>query len=162
MNWTDMVNLLSAPPSGGTGVASAAPGHLTQDLVLSEKNVRHARRIVVESVCMWGHDHVAFDVGIVVNELLTNVLQHADLPRHGAAKRARLVVQVLLARLVVVVHDDDPTMPKERQADQDDLNGRGLGLIRGLAAELTFVPVEGGKDAVAVFSLEASTKEAAA
>ncbi|MFD7556969.1 ATP-binding protein [Streptomyces sp. NPDC059835] len=162
-----MVNLLSAPTSGGSGTASAAPGHLTQDLALSGKAVHHARRIVVESVCMWGYDHVAFDVGIVVTELLANVLQHAVLPRCGGAKRARLVVQVLRAlpaagRLIVVVHDDDPTMPKERLAGQNDLNGRGLGLIRSLTDELSFVPIEGGKDAVAVISLETSNGEAAA
>lgn len=153
-----MANLLSAPPSGDRGAATGVPGQLTQDLTLSAKSVRHARKIVTESVCMWGRDDVAFDVGIVVAELLTNVLQHAE-SKCGALKRARLVVQVLLAlpasgRLVVVVHDDDPTMPTERQADEGALNGRGLTLVRRLTQELAFVPREEGKDAVAVFSLE--------
>ncbi|GAA3386427.1 ATP-binding protein [Streptomyces racemochromogenes] len=161
-----MANLLSAPLSGDRGAAAGVPGHLTQDLTLSAKSVRHARKIVTESVCMWGRDDVAFDVGIVVAELLTNVLQHADPPQRDAVKRARLVVQVLLGlpttgHLVVVVHDDDPTMPAERRADEGALGGRGLTLVRGLTEELAFVPADGGKDVVAVFSLNETGKAAA-
>ncbi|WP_178379128.1 ATP-binding protein [Streptomyces sp. NBRC 110465] len=148
-------------------MASAVPGQLTLDLTLSEKTIRHARRIAMESVGMWGYDDVAHDVAVVVAELLTNVFQHADAPKGGTDKRARLVVQVLVSlpsagRLVVVVHDDDPAIPKERCADETAVSGRGLALVRGLTDSLAFVPAEGGKDLVAVFSLEADREEAAA
>ncbi|MEW2372553.1 ATP-binding protein [Streptomyces sp. NPDC006656] len=145
-------------------MASAVPGQLTLDLKLSAKTIRHARRITMESVGMWGYDDVAFDVALVVAELLTNVLQHTE------DKSARLVIQVLTAlpsagRLVVVVHDDDPALPKERPADESALSGRGLALVRGLTDSLAFASAgsgKDGKDLVAVFSLGAAREEAAA
>ena len=108
---------------------------------------------------MWGYDHLAFGVGLVVTELLTNSM------RHTTSERARLVVQVLspllvVGRLVVVVHDDDPTMPTERRADDYALDGRGLALVRGLADNLSFVPAEHGKEVVAAFSLATEDSEA--
>jgi hypothetical protein len=117
----DMAELLSAHPSGTRSVTAAVPGQLTYELVLSEKAIHHVRAIVTESLSMWGYDHLAFGVGLVVTELLTNSL------RHTSSERARLVVQVLPAlpvvgRLVVVVHDDDPgTGPRPRSGRQPQL-----------------------------------------
>jgi two-component sensor histidine kinase len=155
----DMAELLSAHPSGTRSVTAAVPGQLTYELVLSEKAIHHVRAIVTESLSMWGYDHLAFGVGLVVTELLTNSL------RHTSSERARLVVQVLPAlpvvgRLVVVVHDDDPTMPTDRPADDYALDGRGLALVRGLADSLSFVPAEHGKEVVAAFSLATEDGEA--
>lgn len=154
-----MAELLSAHPSGTRSVTAAVPGQLTYELVLSEKAIHHVRAIVTESLSMWGYDHLAFGVGLVVTELLTNSL------RHTSSERARLVVQVLPAlpvvgRLVVVVHDDDPTMPTDRPADDYALDGRGLALVRGLADSLSFVPAEHGKEVVAAFSLATEAGEA--
>lgn len=154
-----MAELLSAHPPGTRSVAAAVPGQLTHELVLSEKAIHHVRTIVTESVSMWGYDHLAFGVGLVVTELLTNSM------RRTSSERARLVVQVLsplpvVGRLVVVVHDDDPTMPAERRADDYALDGRGLALVRGLADNLSFVPAENGKEVVAAFSLATEDGEA--
>jgi two-component sensor histidine kinase len=154
----DMADLLSAPPAGTRGVAAGVPGQLTQDLELSEKAIHHVKTIAMESVSLWGYGHLAFGVGLVVTELLANAMQHTTMVK------ARLVIQVLWAgsavgRLVVVVHDDDPTMPTERRADDLALDGRGLTLVRGLANSLSFVPAERGKDVVAAFSLTADDGE---
>lgn len=156
-----MVNLLSAPPPGVRGLASAVPGQLSQELALSEKAIHHAKRIVMENVCLWGHDDLAFSVGVVMAELLSNVMQHARVPNNGTGKRARFVVQALPVggHLVAVVHDDDPVLPKERLAAGDALDGRGLTLVRGLAHSLTFAPAEGGKDVVAVFVPDSNRQE---
>jgi two-component sensor histidine kinase len=132
------------------------PGQLSQELELTDKAIHHAKTIVMENVCMWGYEAQAFSVALVVTELLTNVMRHADVPNRGAGKRARCVIQALPAggRLVAVVHDDDPAFPRERPTDHHALGGRGLGLVRGLAHSLVFTPAENGKDAVAVFLLE--------
>ncbi len=158
-----MVDLLSAPPLGTRGTAKAVPGQLSQDLELSERAIHHAKRIVMESVCMWGYEELAFNVGLVVTELLTNVMQHANVPDRGAGKRARCVIQALPTGgcLVAAVHDDDPTMPQERPAATDALDGRGLHLVRELAHSVSFAPAQGGKDVVAVFSLDYDREEAA-
>lgn len=154
-----MVNLLNAP-TGARSVALGVPAQLTQELVLSEKAIHHVKKIVMESVRMWGYGGLAFEVALVVTELLTNVLLHAAVP-DATSKRARLVVQALPAtgRLVVVVHDGDANVPRERSAGGDAISGRGLPLIRGLAHSLVFVPAPSGKDAVAVFCLGESAKE---
>ncbi|MGW4442018.1 ATP-binding protein [Streptomyces sp. NPDC004682] len=160
----DMVNLLNAPV-GAHSVASGGPAQLTQELVLSEKAIHHFKNIVMESLHMWGYDSLAFYVGLVVTELLTNVMRHANVP-DVAKNRARCLIQALPdaqkgGRLVVVVHDSDPTVPRERFAENDATSGRGLPLIRGLTHRFVFVPGNGGKDAVAVFRMNDAHEETA-
>ncbi|MEW2134661.1 ATP-binding protein [Streptomyces sp. NPDC005435] len=152
----DMVNLLNAPV-GARSVASGVPAQLTQELVLSEKAIHHVKNIAMESVRLWGYDWLAFEVGVVVTELLTNVMRHANVP-NMLEKRASFLIQALPTaqedgRLVVVIHDDDPNVPRERFAEDDATSGRGLPLVRGLTHCFVFVPAEAGKDAVAVFRL---------
>ncbi|MGW4199025.1 ATP-binding protein [Streptomyces sp. NPDC005004] len=160
----DMVNLLNAPV-GAHGVTSGVSTQLKEELVLSEKAIHHVKNIVMESVHMWGYGSLAFEVGLVVTELLTNVMRHAKVPG-VAQKRARCLVQSLPVaqeggRLVVVVHDDDPTVPRERLPADDATSGRGLPLVRGLTHCFVFVPGNGGKDAVAVFRLDDASEETA-
>ncbi|MFD7026518.1 ATP-binding protein [Streptomyces sp. NPDC059917] len=83
---------------------------------------------------------LADDLGLVVAELLTNVLRHAVHPDGTPVGRARCVVQRTPTGLVIVVHDDDPALPREQPADDEACSGRGLRIVRALASGLAIVP----------------------
>ncbi|MER6196027.1 ATP-binding protein [Streptomyces sp. NPDC001586] len=123
------------------------------DLDLTEHSIHHARRLLVEGVRMWGLEELASDLGLVVTELLTNSLRHARQPNGAAAGRARCLVQRVPSGLVAVVHDEDPRLPEERRADVDAIGGRGLHIVRQLAANVAITPSPaGGKDVVVILS----------
>ncbi|MFF3394805.1 ATP-binding protein [Streptomyces sp. NPDC002669] len=124
-------------------------GQLTMRLSVSAELVRHARRIVVEHALMWDLEELSEDLGLTVSELLTSVLVHVR--RGDGAPRAELLVQRTLDGAVVVVHDDDPTVPQEQPSDACDEGGRGFRVIRGLGAKLAITPSPQGKDIAAVF-----------
>ncbi|WP_329176404.1 ATP-binding protein [Streptomyces sp. NBC_01477] len=150
-----MTNLLEAAPPGARSTAQSGPGQLLIELELSAKSIHHAKTIARENVCLWGLDELATDIGLTLAELLTNVMRHAAPTSHGYPKVSRCLVQRVLGGIVVVVHDDDPSLPQEREVDVDSLDGRGLMLVRALAADVTVVPSPTGKDIVAVFTSSA-------
>lgn len=151
-----MTNLLEAAPPGARSTAQSGPGQLLIELELSAKSIHHAKTIARENVCLWGLDELATDIGLTLAELLTNVMRHAAPPlRRQHPKVSRCLVQRVPGGIVVIVHDDDPTMPQEREGDVDSLDGRGLKLVRALAADVTVVPSPTGKDIVAVFASSA-------
>lgn len=149
-----MTNLLEALSAGARSNTHHSPGQLLIELELSAKSIHHAKAMVRENVCLWGLDESAPDVELVVTELLTNVMRHTA-PTAGGERRTvgRCLVQRAQGGVVVVVHDDDPAPPQERAADPNSIDGRGLMVVRALAADMTVVPSPTGKDVVAVFSL---------
>ncbi|MFE3558708.1 ATP-binding protein [Streptomyces sp. NPDC059193] len=123
------------------------------DLDLTEHSIHHARRMLVEGVRMWGLEELASDLGLVVTELLTNTMLHALGPDGAAVGRARCLVQRVPSGLVAVVHDEDPRLPEGRRGDVDALGGRGLHIVRQLAANVAITPSPGGgKDVVVMLS----------
>lgn len=126
------------------GILHARPGQMDLDLDVTEGSIHHARHVLVEGVRMWGLDDLAVDLGLVVTELLTNTMRHARQPNGAPAERARCLVQRIPAGLVAVVHDEDPTLPEERIADADALDGRGLHIVREMAASMAITPSPGG------------------
>ncbi|MEU8679971.1 ATP-binding protein [Streptomyces sp. NPDC048611] len=68
---------------------------------------------------------------LIVSELVTNAV------RHAALLSPQIAVQLTLGAnwLRVAVEDDHPYRPKALEADQGDLGGRGLWLVKTLTAE---------------------------
>lgn len=149
-----MTNLLEAAPPGARSNTETGPGQLLIELELSAKSVHHARAIAAENIRLWGLDALAADVELVVAELLTNALRHAE-PRAGdrRPKAARCLVRRTPREVVVTVHDDDPTPPQERDTGSDSIDGRGLVLVRALAAQVSVVTGPTGKEVVALLTL---------
>lgn len=149
-----MTNLLEAVPPGSRSQTHRSPGQLLIELELSAKSIHHAKTMVKESVCLWGLDESAQDVELVVAELLTNVMRHTAPATAGEHRTiGRCLVQRAQGGVVVVVHDDDPALPQERAANPDSVDGRGLMIVRALAADMTVVPSPTGKDVVALLSV---------
>lgn len=152
-----MTTLLQTVPGMRSTTYSDAR-QLRIDLELSERSIHHARAMVGNNVRLWGLDELAADISLTVSELLTNVLRHAVAPHADAqyTKVARCLIQRLPGGVVVVVHDDDPTLPTDRDVQHDSTTGRGLLLVRGIADDVVITPSGPGKDVTAIFRLGAS------
>ena len=97
----------------------------TWDLPADPAIVAYARKQVAATLCGWGLDDAAFITGLVVSELVTNAIRHAESP-----------IQLRLIRdrtLICEVSDGSSTAPHLRRARALDEDGRGLLLISRLA-----------------------------
>ena len=97
----------------------------TWDLPADPAIVAAARRQVAERLANWGLHDAAFTTELVVSELVTNAIRHAQSP-----------IQLRLIRdrtLICEVSDGSSTAPHLRRARAFDEGGRGLLLVSRLA-----------------------------
>ncbi|MEU8531092.1 ATP-binding protein [Streptomyces sp. NPDC048629] len=85
------------------------------------------RRIIRAALCRWGRPDLVDVAELLVTELATNSLCHADGPTIGVRMYFRG------ADCVIEVTDGSPSRPLPRPAGPDDENGRGLLLVDELA-----------------------------
>ncbi|MFJ9965148.1 ATP-binding protein [Streptomyces avermitilis] len=83
-------------------------------------------------------------VVLTVSELLTNAHVHAHSDAH-------MVLTWDGDCLHVNVHDDDPTLPRQRDPDAGEASGRGVGIVRALADEWGMRCQRHGKTVTACF-----------
>jgi anti-sigma regulatory factor (Ser/Thr protein kinase) len=96
----------------------------TWDLPADPAVVSEARKQVGTKLASWGLDDAAFVTGLVVSELVTNAIRHAESP-----------IQLRLIRdhtLICEVSDGSSTAPHLRRARAFDEDGRGLLLVSQL------------------------------
>ena len=96
----------------------------TWDLPADPAIVANARRQVATQLAGWGLDDAAFITGLIVSELVTNAIRHAESP-----------IQLRLIRdrtLICEVSDGSSTAPHLRRARAFDEGGRGLLLVSQL------------------------------
>ncbi|NLU69852.1 ATP-binding protein [Streptomyces sp. HNM0574] len=111
-------------------------------------SVTAARRYVAGVLTDWGlaeGSDAADAVRLIVSELATNAVQHT------LGQSPDFTVDVLLEReelLSIGVTDSHPSMPRRLPAAVQQDNGRGMVIVRALAAEsggrLTVRPTDGG------------------
>ncbi|EMF57682.1 anti-sigma regulatory factor (Ser/Thr protein kinase) [Streptomyces stelliscabiei] len=81
---------------------------------------------------------------LAVSELLTNAHVHAHSDAH-------LILTWDGECLQVSVHDEDPTLPRQRNPQAGEVSGRGVGIVRMLADELEMKCQRHGKTVSACF-----------
>ncbi len=87
-----------------------------------------ARAFLREALQSWSLDHLGDVAGLLVSELVTNVVTHVDSPMTLRAE--------FDGRSVYVgVGDDSDAAPVVQHPDTDDEHGRGMLLIAQLASE---------------------------
>ncbi|MFI6080795.1 PAS domain-containing protein [Streptomyces sp. NPDC051217] len=96
------------------------------DLPSDPAVVATARSLVQRQLALWGLEETAFVTELVVSELVTNAIRHAEGPIHLRVIRDHRA-------LICEVSDANTTAPHLRYARSGDEGGRGLFLI----AELT-------------------------
>jgi anti-sigma regulatory factor (Ser/Thr protein kinase) len=122
--------------------ASAMPT-LVHRFVLAgiEREVPSARREIIDKVRAWGvplDEETADAIRLVASELITNAVVHGVGP-------ITVTLSDRPGRLVIDVLDSDPSVPRTERARADDVNGRGLALVRLLSTRCAWEPVGSGK-----------------
>ena len=87
--------------------------------------VAEARARTVRQLAAWGLEELSFITELLVSELVTNAIRHAQPPI-----QLRLIMDGVLS---CEVSDGSSTAPHLRRADRYDEGGRGLMLVAQLA-----------------------------
>ncbi|WP_186785800.1 PAS domain S-box protein [Streptomyces misionensis] len=117
----------------------AAPlAAVTTELPATAAAVPQGRAFLRRTLVSWECAEPADDALLLLSEILTNAVQHAEGP-----------VGLRLCRtatdLTVEVGDHSPQLPRPRHATGDDESGRGLFLVRTLADSWGVRPTDEGK-----------------
>jgi serine phosphatase RsbU (regulator of sigma subunit) len=95
------------------------------DLPADPAIVADARARTVRQLAAWGLEEIAFTTELLVSELVTNAIRHAQPPI-----QLRIILDGVLS---CEVFDGSSTAPHLRRADRYDEDGRGLMLVAQLA-----------------------------
>ncbi|MFR0357359.1 SpoIIE family protein phosphatase [Streptomyces sediminimaris] len=116
-----------------------APLHTARaELPTTASAVSRGRVFVADALVGWGCSHRIDDAQLLVSEVLTNAVQHAEGP-------IVLHLRHTPIELAIEVSDLSPHLPQPRLADQDEESGRGLILVDALADGWGVRPDERGK-----------------
>ena len=112
--------------------------HADISLPPSRESPRAARRFVEGTLESWGRGELVETVTLLVSELVGNAVLHAG-------SEIQLSVRLLPDRLRVDVIDRSTQVPKRREVADDDLTGRGSGLVEILATAWGVTGLPDGK-----------------
>jgi anti-sigma regulatory factor (Ser/Thr protein kinase) len=102
-------------------------------------NIATARQLTAEVLRAWGCDHLIPDAQLVVTELVTNAIVHAD-------SSCQLSLQVNGAGIRIAVTDSDRiSQPDPQPFDLQREGGRGLLIVSTLASSWGIEPEARGK-----------------
>jgi PAS domain S-box-containing protein len=117
----------------------AAPlAALSTDLPALASSVPEGRAFLHKALTQWNCAPGAEDALLLLSETLTNAVQHAEGPLTVRLHRTA-------TDLTVEVDDRSPHLPQPRVAGEDEESGRGLCLVRTLAADWGVRPTDQGK-----------------
>ncbi|MFJ9893973.1 ATP-binding protein [Streptomyces sp. NPDC091280] len=117
-----------------------------------------ARRRVAHLTATWGHPHHAGDAALLASELCTNALLH------GCLRDRLFRVETSLTGSALRVAVTDPRgerLPWPRTSTPDDQFGRGLLIVRTLAARWAVERLTVGKTVWAELDIAANRSTAA-
>jgi anti-sigma regulatory factor (Ser/Thr protein kinase) len=99
--------------------------HASWTLAPKLTSVREARSVLAEPMKRWGLEDLIPTTELLVSELVTNAVKYS---------RAEVTLRLVNEKaLVCEVLDSSPALPRLRQANSDDENGRGLQVVRQLS-----------------------------
>ena len=111
---------------------------VSTDLPAVPDSVPQGREFLRKALSSWHCEERADDALLLLSETLTNAVQHAEGPIELHLHRSA-------TDLTVEVSDRSPHLPQPRQAPEDAESGRGLLLVRALAAGWGVRPTDEGK-----------------
>ena len=117
---------------------------MAQDVALAvhPSSARRARR-VVRSFLHGSAPAVVDTAELLVSELVTNAVRHAD--HHECSSTVGLRIAVDERRVRLEVSDDDPAIPEVQHPNVDVPSGRGMLIIERLASRWGCFRAGGGK-----------------
>ncbi|MCZ4508187.1 MEKHLA domain-containing protein [Streptomyces sp. ActVer] len=121
-----------------TQLPDAPLAAVTTDLPAVPDSVPEGRAFLTKALTSWDCTATADDARLLLSEILTNAVQHAQGPLGLHLCRTA-------TELTVEVSDHSPHLPQPRLAAEDDESGRGLILVRALAGTWGVRPTDEGK-----------------
>lgn len=120
--------------------ASGAPDVVrrAETFVPVPEAVSAVRRFVTGVLRSWGEDDLVPDAALVISEMATNAVMHAESAFRAFVERADGVVRI-------AIEDAGSGMPESLAADGDDLNGRGVAIVEALSARWGWDALAQGK-----------------
>ncbi|MFI2764920.1 ATP-binding protein [Streptomyces echinatus] len=116
------------PDMTTTPRGSGFPGY-SETMTRTPETAAKARHFARVALCAWHMDDAVDDAALVLTELFTNAVRHA----RGGAVRV-IINRSAEDRVYVAVVDRAPRqLPLPRNAAVEDIGGRGLEVIDGLA-----------------------------
>lgn len=97
-----------------------------------------ARHRTADALMAWGYDHFRADAVVVVSELVTNAVIHAQ-------SATQLLLRCDGATLWIGVRDEGPGRPTLREWRHDDQGGLGLRLVDSISESWHVEHDDGGK-----------------
>jgi anti-sigma regulatory factor (Ser/Thr protein kinase) len=110
------------------------------ELPFDARSVGTAREVLRGLLLAWGHEHQMDDAAVVVSELVTNAVQHAD--EQG---QLRLELQGTGEVLRLELADGSSVRPMAREIVDSDERGRGMHIVDVLTARWGVETHDGGK-----------------
>ncbi|MFF4805593.1 PAS domain S-box protein [Streptomyces sp. NPDC001351] len=127
----DVTLLLTQLPAAPLATAAT-------DLPGTPESVPAGRDFLSKALSTWDCPGAADDALLLLSEILTNAVQHAQGPIGVHACRTD-------TDLTVEISDRSPHLPQPRLAAEDEESGRGLLLVRSLADDWGVRPTDEGK-----------------
>ncbi|MGW4566885.1 SpoIIE family protein phosphatase [Streptomyces sp. NPDC004561] len=121
-----------------TQLPAAPLATVATDLPATAESVPAGREFLDKALVAWGCAQSADDALLLLSEVLTNAVQHAQGPIGVHVCRTDTA-------LTVEVSDRSLHLPQPRLAAEDDESGRGLLLVRALAHDWGVRPTDEGK-----------------
>jgi len=121
-----------------TQLPDAPLAAVTTDLPAVPDSVPEGRAFLTKALTSWDCTTTADDARLLLSEILTNAVQHAQGPLGLHLCRTA-------TELTVEVSDHSPHLPQPRLAAEDEESGRGLILVRALADTWGVRPTDEGK-----------------
>ena len=114
--------------TSGIAVASSGSAHvLTVDLPADASGATRARELARQQLAGSQSPEVLDTVTLVVTELVTNAVLHAQTD-------LRLMIETRHGRVRIAFEDHAPSLPQRVDAEPDALTGRGLALVEHLSS----------------------------
>jgi anti-sigma regulatory factor (Ser/Thr protein kinase) len=119
----------------------------TVDYSPSAEHVREARHWLVRLLRRWELHPLIPDGSLLITELITNAINHAQSPVHVTAAVADGILEL-------GVGDHDNRLPRVKHPSFDARGGRGVALVDHIADEWGVAPLDGGKQVWARLSVD--------
>ncbi len=131
--------VVGLPVEPSASPAARAESKVVRSFVGTLNAPRDARQFVMDTLRQWGKEDVISDAALVVTELATNAVLHAQ-------SEFTVVITPVPGAVRISVRDGDMSMPTQRDSPPEAFNGRGLGLVSALASHWAVELVPGGKE----------------
>ena len=122
-------------------IATPTPWSYDLELVAHPPSVARARNFVADLLIHHGLPHLVDDVRLVVSELATNAIMHAQ-------TGFSVTLRGFDGFVVVEVHDGSQAGPFLRASPSLDTSGRGIAIVKALSRDWGVNEYEGGSKAV--------------